>query len=108
MVRAAAGDNDATTWQVRLRLRRKTATSRGSRKQESSGGGRCASKDGRGGWACGWEAVATLRQRRQQRGSSDRWLCTAKGRPTTVTGRHGRKAAPWGAAEERTTVSDGR
>ncbi|RRT35094.1 hypothetical protein B296_00058022 [Ensete ventricosum] len=34
MVRAVAGDSDATTWQVRLRLRRKAATtSRGSRKQ---------------------------------------------------------------------------
>ncbi|RRT32515.1 hypothetical protein B296_00023643 [Ensete ventricosum] len=46
---------------VRLRLRRKaTTTTRGSRKQGSSGGGRCDNKDGRGGWA-------TLREHQQQR-----------------------------------------
>ncbi|RWV86384.1 hypothetical protein GW17_00051726, partial [Ensete ventricosum] len=74
------------------------------RKEEGSGSPTRAAVAGK----CACEAVATLRQRRQQRGSSDRWLCTAKGRPAIVAGRHERKATPWGAAEERTTVSDGR
>ncbi|RWW25443.1 hypothetical protein BHE74_00003627 [Ensete ventricosum] len=59
-VRAAVGDNDVTTWQVRLRLKRMAAaTSRGSRKQGSSREGRCGSKDGRGGWAA-LERAATI------------------------------------------------
>ncbi|RRT40220.1 hypothetical protein B296_00058642 [Ensete ventricosum] len=149
-----------------------TMSSRGSRKQGSSGGGRCGSKDGRGGWAtlegaetitpdlhaskvskakkdcegCDWQrrkeegsdsrewlVMAAGGGRRQeasngweekkgstgsdegcdrwkkrQRGSSDHWLCIAKGWPTTVVGRHRRKATPWGATKERAVGSDER
>ncbi|RWW42562.1 hypothetical protein BHE74_00051882 [Ensete ventricosum] len=85
-VRAGAGDSDATTWQVRLRLRRKAvAASRGSRKQGSSGGGRCGSKDGRGGWAA-LEGVATAALDLQAGRVSK-----AKGAVKAAAGRGGRK-----------------
>ncbi|RWW85754.1 hypothetical protein BHE74_00005539 [Ensete ventricosum] len=52
-LKAATGDSNATMWQVRLRWRKATAASRGSKKQGSSGGGRCGNKNGKGRWATG-------------------------------------------------------
>ncbi|RRT85019.1 hypothetical protein B296_00004001 [Ensete ventricosum] len=75
-------------WQVRLRLRRKAAAaSRGSRKQGSSGGGRCGSKNGNGGWAT-LEGAATAALDLQAGRVSK-----AKGAVKAAAGKGGRKRA---------------
>ncbi|RRT82386.1 hypothetical protein B296_00001312 [Ensete ventricosum] len=68
-------------------IEEKTTTSRGSRKQESSGGGRCASKDGRGGWAALEGAATAALDLLAGRVSK------AKGAMKATTGRGGRKRA---------------
>ncbi|RRT71916.1 hypothetical protein B296_00006487 [Ensete ventricosum] len=109
-VRAAVGDNDVTTWQVRLRLKRMTtATSRGSRKQGSSREGRCGSKDGRGGWAALERATTIALDLQAGRVSK------AKGAMKVATSRGGRKRAvivrrglrQWERRRQQSTVGNG-
>ncbi|RWW68520.1 hypothetical protein BHE74_00023954 [Ensete ventricosum] len=75
---SGCGQRGLWLWLQLLRMKA-TTTSRGSRKQGSSGGGRCDSKDGKGGWA-----VLDLQASR---------VGKAKGAVKVATGRGGRKSS---------------
>ncbi|RRT61672.1 hypothetical protein B296_00007836, partial [Ensete ventricosum] len=88
---------------LRLVKMKAATTSRSSKKQGSSGGGRCDSKDGRGGWAALEGAETTALDLQAGRVSK------AKGAVKAVAGRGGRKRAATvtGGWQYRQAVEEG-